>query len=74
MESARSISYWQMASQIQTAPIGELVGLVARNCLSDCEICQHDGTYFVGFDTVNNTVNFNEFSRTPVDAETVKSI
>ena len=54
--------------QIQTAPIGELVGLVARNCLSDCQICQHDGTYFVGFDTVNNTVRYRQFQRIRPDA------
>lgn len=46
---------------------------VARNCRSECQICQHDGAYFAGFGTVNNTVNCNGFSRTPVDAETVRS-
>jgi len=49
------------------------MGHVARNCLSECQICQHDGTYFADFGTVNNSVNCNEFSRTPMDVRSVKN-
>ena len=63
--------------QVQAAPVRELVGLVARDCLSDCQIGKHEATFLpvsIPSKIPSDTVNCNDFSRIPVDARSVKSL
>lgn len=62
--------------QVQASAVGELVGLVARNCLSDCQIGKHEATFLpvsIPSKMPSDTVNRNDFSRMPVDARSVKT-
>jgi hypothetical protein len=63
--------------QVERAPIGKLVWLVACNGFSDGQIGQHDATFLsvsIPSKIPSDTVNCNEFDRMRVDTPTVKNL
>ncbi len=63
--------------RLQATAVGELVGLVARNCLSDCQIGKYEATFLpvsIPSKIPSDTVNCNDFSRMSVNARSVKSL